>query len=178
MTSADPRYPLSVSVLHWLLAIVILVLVGLGWYMVGIPRNTPPRGYYFNVHKSIGMVAGVLMAVQLWARLRRPPPPLPATMAPWQRRATIVGHWLLYVCIAIVVLSGYVESNFTRFGVRFFGIQMQPWGWEDPRIATVFRTVHRYSVDVLVILLAGHIAAALHHLLVRRDRVVQRILPG
>lgn len=146
--------------------------------MIGIPRGTPPRGLFFNLHKSIGIVAGVFIALQLWWRLRKPPPRLPDTLPAWQIKATDIGHFLLYICLVVVVLSGYVESNFTKFGVRLFGYPLPPWGWEDKGISAALVTVHRYTSDVLVVLILGHIAAALYHLLIRRDRVVERMLPG
>lgn len=76
------------------------------------------------------------------------------------------------------MLTGYVESNFTKFGVRFFGYQLQPWGWEDPAISDVLRAIHLYSTYVLAAIVVGHIGAAMHHLLIRKDRIVDRMLPG
>lgn len=172
------RYALPVIALHWGLAALIVVLFALGWYMVGIPRGTPPRGYYFNLHKSIGIVAGLLVALQIWWRTRRRPPPLPAELPAWQRKATSMGHALLYLCIAVVVLTGYVESNFTKFGVRFFGYPLPAWAWEDPAISGVMRAIHLYSNYVLVALVVGHVAAAMHHMLIRKDGIVDRMLPG
>ena len=172
------RYALPLITLHWVVAVLILVLLVLGWYMVGIPRGTPPRGYFFNLHKSIGIVAGLFIALQIWWRTRRRPPPLPAELPAWQRRATRIGHALLYICMAAVVLTGYVESNFTKFGVRFFGYQLQPWGWEDPAISGVLRAIHLYSTYVLAAIVVGHVGAAMHHLLIRKDRIVDRMLPG
>ncbi len=54
-SAADPkvaeRYPRSVALLHWLIAALILVLIALGWFMADIPKGTPARAYYFNLHK-------------------------------------------------------------------------------------------------------------------------------
>ena len=172
-----PRYSSAAIAAHWGAAVLIAVLFGLGWYMVGIARGTPARGYFFNLHKSIGIVAGIFIALQLGLRLRHAAPPLPEALPAWQMKATEVGHVLLYVCVVVMVISGYVESNFTKFGVRFFGYQLPPWGWEDRAISASLVRAHLYTSYVLIALIVGHVAAALYHLL-RQDRVIERMLPG
>ena len=163
--------------MHWLLALLLLALVIIGWFMVGIPRGTPARSFYFNLHKSIGIVAGVLVALQLGWRITHPPPALPTTLPRWQIKASGVGHDLLYLCMVILVVSGYVEANFTRYGVLFFGLHLPPWGWEDRTVSAYLTTVHRYTAYVFTALIAGHIVAAVYHGAFSKERIVARMLP-
>jgi len=171
------RYTTPAIALHWLLALLMLVLVVLGWFMIGIARGTPARGFYFNLHKSLGMVGGVAVILQLWWRARRHPPVLPATLPKWQITASGVGHHLLYLCMVLLVLSGYVEANFTKYGVRFFGLHLPPWGWEDRQISAFLTAAHHYISYVFTILVVGHIAAASYHVVVGKERIVARMLP-
>jgi cytochrome b561 len=52
---AAVRYNNVAITLHWIVGVLVLVLVGLGWYMVDIPRGTEERSYFYNLHKSIGL---------------------------------------------------------------------------------------------------------------------------
>jgi cytochrome b561 len=172
------RYTRTAMLLHWLVTLFLLVLIGLGWYMVEIPRGTPDRGYFFNLHKSIGVTAAVFIAVRIAWRATHTPPALPASIPEWQRRAARLTHGLLYACIVVMPLSGFTASNFTQYGVKYFGMPLPILGWEDKEIYTVFNTIHVYTSYLLVTLIALHVAAAFKHLLSDRNRVFQSMLPG
>lgn len=177
---AEPirKYSLPAISLHWLIAILIIGLLALGWYMLDIQRGTPARGFYYNLHKSIGLVVGLLIVLQLLWRAGHRPPPLPSTLDAWQIRVTRITHALLYVLIVTMVASGYVEANFTKYGVKFFGIPLPPWGPEDQRMSALFASIHEYAAYAMTILLAGHVGAALYHLIIKRDTIFRRMLPG
>src|ERR671938_553375 len=80
------RYTRTAIVLHWLIGLAVFAQIGLGLWMIGIPK-TPPgiRAYWFNVHKSIGITIGLLVLVRLAWRLAHRPPELPMSLARWQR---------------------------------------------------------------------------------------------
>jgi cytochrome b561 len=178
MTEATPRYTTQALALHWLLALLLLALLILGWFMIDIPRGTPARGYYYNLHKSIGILAGVAVALQLWWRARHPPPELPTTLPMWQIKASGVGHALLYLCMVILVASGYVEANFTTHGVLFFGLHLPPWGRPDSTVSRYLLALHHYTSYVFTTLVAIHIAAAIYHGVIGKERIVARMLPA
>ena len=84
----------------------------------------------------------------------------------------------LYACMIIMPLAGYVASNFSKYGVKFFNaVLLPPWGIEDPRIYEFFKGVHRVTSYVFVALIALHVLAAVRHL-VLRDGVFGRMWPG
>lgn len=90
------RHDRTVIMLHWIIALLIFVLLGIGWYMVGIPRHTPARGYYYNLHKSLGIVSGGLVVALLAWRATHRPPPLPPSMPAWERGAAHLSHVVFY----------------------------------------------------------------------------------
>lgn len=171
-------YPAAIIVMHWLLALSILFLTGLGWYMVDIPLRTPERGHYFNLHKSIGLLAMILAFVFIWWRTRITPPPMPDTMAGWEVRAAKLGHWAMYILLIVVPLSGYIESNFAKWGIDFFGIyKLESWGPTDNESAyMLLKTIHIWSANIFAVLIGLHILAAIKHI-IERSGVVSRILP-
>lgn len=176
-TGGAAKYTRIAILLHWLLAPLLLALIALGLYMTDLPRNTPARGAYFNLHKSLGLVAFTLVALRAVWRLRLGAPLAPAAMTVWQRRAAALNHAALYACMVLMPISGYLGSSFGKFGVKFFGLTLPHWGWEDGRLQKIFVETHHVVAGVFIALILVHTGAALYHL-IRRDGVCGRIWPG
>jgi cytochrome b561 len=77
----------------------------------------------------------------------------------------------------VAPLAGYLGSNFSKYGVRFFGVVLPPWGPDWPQMYSFLVGVHDASSYLLLALTAGHVAFALRHALVERDGVFERIVP-
>jgi len=173
------RYSTPAIALHWIVAILVLVMIGLGLYMTDIPRGTPERTFFYNLHKSIGVTVAILVLIRLWWRIRNPPPPLPSSVPAWQVQASKLSHALLYLCLILMPLSGFSASQFTKYGVTYFGMfKIPPMGWENKVIYDFLQGIHGVTATLLITLVVIHIAAALKHLLFDRDRVFLRMLPG
>ena len=178
ITSVAVTYSRTAIALHWLLAIVLLGQIAFGWYLEEIPRGTPARSIYVNFHKSIGMVLGVLILFRSYWRLTHRAPELPAAQPSWERAAAHISHWALYACMLIMPLSGYVASNFSKWGVNFFNrVKLPPWGIESKAIYDTLNTTHVITSYVFVTLIAIHVLAALRHL-VLRDGIFNRMWPS
>jgi cytochrome b561 len=141
------------------------------------PRNTPARTLYVNLHKSTGVVLGLLILARIGWRLWRRPPAWPSSMPKWQRSAARLGHGALYVCMVVMPLSGYVASNFSKYGVKFFGHALAPWGPEMPSVYSAFNVLHVVTAFVFCGLILGHVVVALKHAWVDHDGVFRRIWP-
>ncbi len=175
---SQARYGRVAAALHWLIGAALLVQIGFGFLLDEIaPRSTPSRGAVINLHKSVGITLGVLIVLRLLWRLRHRPPDWPAAMAPWQRRAARLGHGALYACMLVMPASGYIASNFSKHGVKFFGIALRPWGPDLPSVYDAFNGLHIVTAFVFTALIVGHVAVALKHALVDRDTVFARIWP-
>jgi cytochrome b561 len=171
------RYGAVAIALHWLIAVSVLGQIVFGWYLQEIPRGTPMRGFYVNLHKSTGLTIAVLILLRLGWRLAHPPPPLPSFMPAWERVASRISHLALYVCMLVMPSSGYVASNFSKFGVKLFNvILLPPWGIDDKRIYAVFNTIHVVTSYLFVGLIVLHVLAAVRHAL-RHDGVFGRMWP-
>lgn len=176
--SPSAKYTWQAMLLHWVLAVLVVGMLALGFSLEDIPRNTPERGFYVNLHKSFGVLALVLVLLRITWRVTHKPPPLEASLPRWQAVAAAWSHRLLYLCILLQPLSGYLASSFGKYGVKFFGVELPNWGWEDKALRGFFGGVHGFVAMALVVLIAIHVLAALKHLLVDRDQVFQRMLPG
>ena len=176
---AAARYNNVAIVLHWVVAALVLVLIGLGIYMVDIPRGTPDRSFFYNLHKSIGLTTGIIVLIRLWWRKKHQPPALPASMPAWQVTASNISHALLYTCLIIMPIAGFSASQFTKWGVTYFGLfKIPPMAFPNKEIYEFLQGVHENTSYLLMVLVAVHILAALSHLLVKKDGIFQRMLPG
>ncbi len=172
------RYDRVAIALHWLIGLALLGQIGFGFMLDEIaPRGTPERSATINLHKSFGLVLGVLIVLRLLWRQRHTPPQWPAVMSSAQQRAATLGHRALYTCMLLMPLSGYIASNFSKHGVKFFGTALKPWGPDLPQVYTFFSTIHVVTASVFTALIVGHVAISLKHAFVDRDGVFSRILP-
>ena len=172
------HYTGTAIALHWLVALLLLGQFAFGLALEDIPRGTPERGYYVNLHKSIGILIGLLILLRIAWRLTHKPPPLPEAMAPWQRRAAWFSHAALYACMLALPLSGYLASNFSRHGVKFFNtVRWAPWGPDDKTLYAFFNGAHHLAALLLAIFVAVHVLAVAKHMLIDRDRLLLRMWP-
>jgi cytochrome b561 len=174
LTDSEWHYRPPAIILHWLLAILILVQVTLGLYMVSIVDD-PGSERYFNSHKLLGLVIGTLVLLRLAWRLTHKPARLPRSVAPWEVRASLVVQWLLYVCMLALPVTGYFGASFSTDGVVLFGLPLSGWASSNKDLFEGFFAVHFWIAATLVILVGIHVLGALKHLLIDKDRVVQRM---
>jgi cytochrome b561 len=172
---APQRYTRVAIVLHWLVALALFGQIGLGWFLDTVPRGTPDRTVWVNLHKSTGLVLGALVLVRLVWRLTHRPPPLPLSMPRWERVAASANHALLYACLIGMPLAGYLASNHSRFGIRFFGIPLAPWGADDRALYALFNGIHGALSWLLVGLITLHLMAAAKHVFIDRDAILKRM---
>ena len=171
-------YGATAIALHWIVALLVLAQIGLGWWMLDLPKSPPGlRAGWFNAHKSIGLTIGLLALARLAWRLRHPAPPLPASMARWQARVAHASHHLLYACLIVQPLAGYLGSSFTKYPIKVFGYTLPHWGWDSPALKDLFSAIHLGVAMLFSVLVALHVSAALKHLMVDRDEVFQRMWP-
>ena len=169
------RYTRVAITLHWIIALGVLGQIAFGWWMIEIPKSPPGvRAYWFNLHKSIGLTLGILIFIRLaWALTHRAPP-LPDHIPAWQKFAAKASHVLLYACMIIMPLSGYLGSSFTKYPIKYWGMTLPNWGWDAPLYKDLCSNVHQIAVIVFMTLIAIHIAAAIKHMMAR-DGVIQRM---
>lgn len=171
------RYTRTAIALHWLIALIILVQIPFGWSLEQIATGTPARGWYVNLHKSVGLTLGVAIVVRICWRWFHPPPTLPDWMPRWQRIGASASHVALYACMLIMPLTGYLASNFSKWGVKYFNaLQLPPWGVDDERIYALFNGTHVATSYIFLALIVAHSASAVRHAS-RHDGILQRMWP-
>ncbi|WP_068109135.1 cytochrome b [Tropicimonas marinistellae] len=171
-------YRIPVRVLHWLVAVLVLLMIPAGLIMVqdGLPRwfqNT-----LFIFHKNAGIVVLLLMLVRVFYRWRYTPPPLPDDIPGWQQKAADISHRGLYVLLFLMPVTGYVRVRAERYPIE--GLDALGIGTLVPHskaLAGLAQTAHNVAAFVLIALLFVHIGAAMQHAVLRRDGVFFRMWP-
>lgn len=163
--------------LHWLTAIAVLGLLGVGLWMVGLPLGLLKLESY-AWHKWIGMAVLALTVVRLLWRWRHPPPALPGSLRPWERRLAPIAHWMLFALLLAMPLSGWLMNSAAGVGLYWFGyIPVPDLVPRDPDLFAALRTVHKILSRLLIAVVALHIGAVIYHDVLRRDGVLRRMWP-
>lgn len=170
-------YGLAAKTLHWLTALLVIGLLGLGLWMVGLPPSMQKLKVY-SWHKWAGITVLALSVLRLGWRQLRPPPPLPATVAPLERRLAPWGHAALYVLLFAMPLTGWLMSSAAGIPVVWFGIWPLPdLVAKDEALFKALQNAHHLLSRALMLVLAIHVAAVIRHDVMRRDGVLRRMLP-
>ncbi|WP_404300504.1 cytochrome b [Alicycliphilus denitrificans] len=169
------RYDRFSVLLHWLMAVLIVGQIALGLWMTGLPKDgSGLRAAWFNVHKSWGMVLGLLIAVRLaWALLRPRVAPPPAAR-PLQALAAGT-HRLLYALMLVMPWSGFFGSVFSGYPIRFFGMPLPKLAERWDSAKELLGSVHQWSAAALMLLIALHVLAFLYHQFIVKDALLQRM---
>lgn len=168
------RYSRTAVVLHWTVALLLAATSGLGWYMMSI-EDEPGSAWYFDLHKSVGVVIALLIASRVGWRLANRPEPLPAGVPMWQAKAAEGTQALLYVLMVLMPITGYLGASYSKAGVRLFGLATPQWALPNHDRAEQFFGIHSVLIWVLVVLVVIHVLGALKHLVMDKDGVHQRM---
>jgi cytochrome b561 len=163
--------------LHWTLGIAIIAMMAYGWWMNHIPPRAD-RFFYRSIHANVGYALLALMAIRLIWRAINPVPAMPSDMPRWQRILAAVNHWTLYAVTFLVIMLGWAHSGArTQSYSDWFGLFRVPQITSpDREAARAYEDRHIFFAYVLLALIAIHLAAALWHHFVKKDRVAARMV--
>ena len=161
--------------LHWAIAALIAAAFVLAWVL---PRRSAP-GYddRLSLHKSIGLTVLVLALGRLAWRYANPVRRA-TSLTPIEAQLAHATHLVLYAILIIIPLSGYLFSSWEGQGVTLFGLlHMGSPVASDRGLARPWEFVHRVGQYAVYAIVGLHVAAAAYHYFIKRDGVLQRMLP-
>lgn len=180
LTNTEARYGAVAVLLHWGMAVVLAVLTAMGLYMVALPDVGFDREKItlILVHKALGILALMVVALRLAWRIGNALPRLAARLSDWQQVAARFVHLAMYGSMFALPITGWLMSSAGGFPASFFGLFDLP----DlvPLNEARFRmwiAVHRWLAYGLLLLVAIHAAAALRHHLLGDDTLVRMWRP-
>lgn len=174
-SSPATRYTLTAQALHWLTVLLILAVLPVAWVVVSLPPG-PEKSWLFVIHRSLGVPILAVVAVRLAWRAMNPPPPLPGATSRAMELVGRVTHWLLYVLLLLMPVSGYLQSGSGR-PVSYFGLFDLPALPENKGLDDAAKTMHLVGQWGIYALVGLHVLATAWHVAVRRDGLLSRMIP-
>jgi len=171
------RYTSTAKILHWLIVALLLAQFIFAWTMPHIGRDTPVTTL-ISLHFTFGIIILAVAVIRLaWRATHAEPAPLDG-VPPWQVQSARVLHWLLYALLFVVPILGWINASWRGMPIVMFGLELPKlvgtrvpgWRWTGD--------VHDLMANYLLLTLVGlHVLAGLYHYFIRRDGVLQRMLP-
>lgn len=158
------KYPVLMRLIHWLAALMILGLIGSGWFMAGLDPEAAPYKYdiYFW-HKSFGVLALLLFVVRIVMRLANTVPQLPAGLPEHEKKLAHATHGLLYLFMFFVPLSGMLMSDIGGYAIPLFWLTLPDLFETNKELAGTLHTIHVNIPYAMLAIIALHILGALKH---------------
>lgn len=184
--SIDQRYGDVAVLFHWLIAAVIIGLLVVGKLLGTLEENDPLRYQLTQWHKSFGISVLLLSVLRVLWRLFNKPPPEPPGIPNWQMKAASATHFLLYVLMLGIPLTGWIMVSASPLNLETVLFNVIEWPHlpmfqemaNREAIAGAFHGYHELAANLLIVLLLGHMGAALKHHFVDKDSVLLRMLPA
>lgn len=171
------RYGIISIGLHWIFALAVYAMFGLGLWMVTLSYYD---GWYHQapeLHKSIGVLLMMGLVVRVVWRHISPPPPAPKTHGKFTRVSAVAAHIALYALLFAILISGYLISTADGKPISVFGLFDVPATLSDAAVqADTAGVIHLWLAWSVVILSVLHGLAALKHHLIDKDDTLKRML--
>jgi len=187
MPSIPDRYTKPAIILHWVIAVLMVLNVILGLSAENV-RDEWVRPIV-DTHKSIGITLLGLAILRLLWRATHEPPAMPQGYGRLERVAAHLAHWALYGVMFLLPLSGWMHDSAWKDAathpMQYFGLFEWPRiGWimaieplSKEGLHDLFGAVHLWLGNLLYVLFALHVLGALKHQILDREKELQRMLP-
>lgn len=181
MSSSAPhagalRYTTGAIILHWAIALLIVLQLISGYAMAEVLRTGTKLQYdLYQLHKSFGVVVLMLTIARIVWRLNNPPPPEPASVSKLEGLASHAVHMAFYGLLLAVPLAGWVMITVSPIQVEtiLFFAPWLPWphlpGLEDLSepvrafLNDASHVSHKWLAYAMAGLLVLHVAGAVKH---------------
>ncbi len=165
--------------LHWLLALFIFGLFGLGLYMVELSYYDSWYRGSLELHKSVGITLAILWILRLvWRQVNvQPEDRLDSHKQRLESLAAHIVHWMLYIIVVLLIVSGYLISTADGRAIAVFNLfEVPALPWSIDRQEDIAGEIHEILAWILVSFVAIHALAAIKHHILDKDLVLRRML--
>jgi cytochrome b561 len=182
MRNTPTRYGPVTKTFHWLLFLLILTQFVVAAVMLTMPAGELVAGFtqgsLYEWHKSIGLVALTFVVLRFLWRKMTPLPDWAPNLSGGERRTIHYVERVLYVCMFLMPLSGFLFVMAGGFGVKLFDVWDLPrFIGEQPLVARAAQLTHATTASVLALALFAHWAVILRHEGLHSDGYLRRMLP-
>ena len=177
MISPSQTFSPMQRALHWIMAACILAMLFIGVAMV--TSVAPAYLGWIALHKSLGLIVLVLVLIRLVIRWRLGAPALPSDLPLPLKLGAKLSHYALYALMLAMPLLGWAMLSAAGYPVIVFGaVRLPAIAPRSLVLHSVLWDAHHYLGIAFYALILLHLGAALFHGLIRRDGVLQTMIPG
>ena len=170
LTNSAERYGLVSRLLHWLMALLILAMIGVGAYMADLDKEDPLRAQLFTLHKEIGITILALAVIRILWVLASRPPVLPAALQRWEVILARSTTGLLYLLMLATPIAGYLITSTGGKPINYFGLFDLPMLMgENHDLHEFLEELHGFLAFSILALVILHTAGAIKHRLIDKD---------
>ena len=177
LRNTSTHYGAIVRLFHWgmaLLVIVALVVVEIhDWF----PKGSASRNAMMITHFQLGLLVFLLIWVRLGVVFSDKTPPITPPPPQWQELASKLVHLALYASMIALPVLGVLMQQAGDRTVALLGMQLPSFIGVDKDFSKELKEVHETIGNVMIGLIAAHIAAAFWHHFKQRDDTILRMLP-
>ena len=159
--------------LHWVSAILLLVQIPLGFYLVDLDFG-PERLDIEDIHVIIGLSIFYLVILRLVNKIINPTPKLDPSIFMGQKFLAKLNHILLYVTILSITISGILKKLFNGETLIIFFKEFKIK--DNFELAEFFYDIHIIGNYTLITLISLHILAVIIHKILFKENLLKRIL--
>ncbi len=172
LKSDDTNYGAVAVTLHWLSAVLILLLLVSG-FRAGQTNDPAAKAEILGFHAPMGITILLLTMARIvwWWRFDTKPGAVGRNPR-WQTLSAKAIHLLFYVVMIGMAASGIGMFVLSGAGLIVFGGADGTLPDFDQYLP---RTPHGFGARAIVILLVLHAGAALHHHFIKRDVTLKRM---
>ena len=176
MTTEHQKFPGLMRLLHWLMAAMVLTMIGIGVAMVA---SLGDYHRLVSLHRPLGISILILVVIRYVNRQFSTMPPFPPTMSEQERFMAHASEALLYTLLFVEPLVGWGMLSAARYPIVMFGsLHLFPILPHNVMLYAILRRTHTYLAYLLFLAFVAHFGAILFHTLVVRDGMLSRMLPG
>ena len=170
-------YARSLVALHWLMFLLLIAVYAAMEFRVVYDKGMPEREFIKSLHFMFGLCVLLLLFLRLLAKgLSSSPDPVDSQgLTLWFHRAAEAGHVVLYLFMAIMPMAGWLMLSAAGKPIPFFGLELPALIAPDEALAKQIKLLHALAGNIGYGLIGLHVAAALFHQLVLKDRLLQRM---
>ena len=173
LTNSLTEYGLISKVLHWLSAILLLVQIPLGFYLVDLDFGEQ-RINIENIHVIIGLSIFYIVILRLVNKILNPTPKLNPSIFKGQVFLAKMNHILLYLAILSITVSGILKKLFNGETLIIFFKEIQIK--DNFELADQFYNIHILSNYTILVLTVIHLMAVIVHRLFFKDNLLKKML--
>ncbi len=174
LKNTQESYGLMAKIFHWPMALIMMGLIIVGLYMTAM-EPSPDKYELYGLHKSFGLLILWMVGLRILWRFYSKPPSSHENHQKWERTLAKLTHFMLYVSMIGMPLTGWLMSSAGGYPVSFFGLSMPPLMAENKDFGALMNDTHRILSYVLIGAVLLHAVGALKHHFIDKDTTFQRM---